>query len=174
MVSTAKTNGKTTHGSDAAAYQALVKSFPPRPIRDRHQLRETWVRVESLLAKARRSPAEDDYLSILSDMVEHWEAEHVKMPTLRGVDLIRELLDENQLPQRALVDIFGADSIVSEVLSGKRELQRKHIEGLAGFFNVSPAAFFPLPESPRASVRPGRRGRLRSAAAKGRAKARTR
>jgi hypothetical protein len=78
-----------------------------------------------------------------------YETEHVKLPTLRGVDLIRELLDENQLPQRALVDIFGADSIVSEVLSGKRELQRKHVEGLAGFFNVSPAAFFPIPESRR-------------------------
>jgi HTH-type transcriptional regulator/antitoxin HigA len=173
MVSTARTNGKTTHGSDAAEYQALVKSFPPRPIRDQHQLRETWVQVERLLAKARRSYAEDDYLSMLSDMVEHWEAEHVKMPTLRGVDLIRELLDENQLPQRALVDIFGADSIVSEVLSGKRELQRKHIEGLAGFFNVSPAAFFPMAES-RQSPTGARRARRPRSAAKGRATARTR
>ncbi len=174
MVSTARTNGKTTRGSDVVEYQALVKSFPPRPIRDRQQLRETWAQVERLLAKARRSHAEDDYLSLLSDMVEHWEVEHVKMPALRGIDLIRELLDENQLPQRALVDTFGADSIVSEVLSGKRELQRKHIEGLAGFFNVSPAAFFPMPESPRALVRSGRSGRRRSAAVKGRATARTR
>ena len=173
MVSTARTNGKTTHGSDAAEYQALVKAFPPRPIRNRPQLRETLVHVERLLTKARRSHAEDDYLSMLSGMIEHWEAEHVKVPTLRGVDLIRELLDENQLPQRALVDIFGADSIVSEVLSGKRELQRKHIEGLAGFFNVSPAAFFPMPESPRALDRPGKAGRQRSAV-KRRATARTR
>jgi HTH-type transcriptional regulator / antitoxin HigA len=168
MVSTARTNGKTTHGSDAAEYQALVKSFPPRPIRDRQQLRETWVQVESLLAKARRSHAEDDYLSLLSDMIEHWESEHVKMPTFRGVDLIRELLDENHLPQRALVDIFGSDSIVSEVLSGRRELQRKHIEGLARFFNVSPAAFFPIADSRQASVRPGG---PRSAARPGRAAA---
>lgn len=80
---------------------------------------------------------------MLSDMVEHWEAEHVQMPKLHGVELVRELLDDNQLPQRALISIFGTDSIVSEVLSGKRELQRKHIEGLANFFNVSPAAFFP-------------------------------
>ncbi len=46
-------------------------------------------------------------------------------------------------PQRALVPIFGAPSIVSEVLAGKRELQRKHIKGLAAFFHVSPAVVFP-------------------------------
>jgi len=38
--------------------------------------------------------------------------------------------------------VFGAESIVSEVLSGKRELQAKHIERLADFFHISPAAFF--------------------------------
>jgi HTH-type transcriptional regulator/antitoxin HigA len=124
-------------------YRSLVESFPPRPIRDEEQLGQTWSRIEELLTKPRRSSAEDDYLSLLSDMVEHWEAEHVRMPKLHGVELVRELLDDNQLPQRALVQIFATDSIVSEVLSGKRELQRKHIEGLASFFNVSPAAFFP-------------------------------
>jgi HTH-type transcriptional regulator/antitoxin HigA len=114
-------------------YRSLVESFPPRPIRDEEQLSRTWSRIEELLTKPRRSSAEDDYLSLLSDMVEHWEAEHVQMPKLHGVELVRELLDDNQLPQRALVQIFATDSIVSEVLSGKRELQRKHIEGLASF-----------------------------------------
>lgn len=160
MVSTTRISGKTTHGSDLSEYQALVGSFPPRPIRDKKQLRQTWVRIESLLAQAQRSRAEDDYLSLLSDLVEHWEAARVKMPTLRGVELIRELLEENSLPQRALVDI--------------RELQRKHIEGLASFFNVSPAAFFRLPESSQASVRPRGRGRARSATSKSRLTAKAR
>ena len=109
-----------------------------------------------MLTKSRRSRAEDDYLSLLSDIVEHWEADHIQMPKLHGVELVRELLDDNQLPQRALVDIFGTDSIVSEVLSGKRALQRKHIEGLASFFNVSPAAFFPTPDKQALGRKAGR------------------
>ena len=156
-MSTTRTNGRTTRGSDITEYRSLVESFPPRPIRGEKQLRETWSRIEELLTKARRSSAEDDYLSLLADIVEHWEAEHVQMPRLRGVELVRELLDDNQLPQRALVAIFGTDSVVSEVLSGKRELQRKHIEGLASFFNVSPAAFFPTADKPAPPKR--RRGR---------------
>ena len=95
-------------------YRSLVESFPPRPIRDEKQLNQTWSRIEELLTKPRRSSAEDDCLSLLSDMVEHWEAEHVHMPKLDGIELVRELLDDNQLPQRALVEIFATDSIVSE------------------------------------------------------------
>jgi len=141
-------------------YRSLVESFPPRPIRDEEQLSQTWSRIEELLTKPGRSSAEDDYLSLLSDMVEHWEADHVQLPKLHGVELVRELLDDNQLPQRALVEIFATDSIVSEVLSGKRELQRKHIEGLANFFNVSPAAFFPAAQKPTVVGKTGR-GRVR-------------
>src|ERR1700694_2619846 len=155
-MSTTRTSGRTTHGSDMSEYRSLVESFPPRPIRDEKQLGHTWSRIEELLTKPRRSSAEDDYLSLLSDMVEHWEAEHVQMPKLNGVELVRELLDNNQLPQRALVQIFATDSIVSEVLSGKRELQRKHIEGLANFFNVSPAAFFPAAAKPAVAAKTGR------------------
>lgn len=137
-------------------YRSLVESFPPRPIRDEKQLSQTWSRIEELLTKPRRSSAEDDYLSLLSDMVEHWEAQHIEMPKLHGVELVRELLDDNQLPQRALVEIFATDSIVSEVLSGKRDLQRKHIEGLARFFNVSPAVFFPAARKPTLVAKTGR------------------
>src|ERR1700737_3718271 len=155
-MSTTRTSGRMTPGSDMAEYRSLVESFPPRPIRDEKQLSQTWSRIEELLTKPRRSSEEDDSLSLLSDLVEHWEAEHVQMPKLHGVELVRELLDDNQLPQHALVEIFATDSIVSEVLSGKRELQRKHIEGLASFFNVSPAAFFPAARKPAVGAKTGR------------------
>jgi antitoxin component HigA of HigAB toxin-antitoxin module len=65
-----------------------------------------------------------------------------RVMTHRSTTLVRELCEERGIPQRALVPIFGAPSIVSEVLAGKRELQRKHIEGLAQFFQVPPGAFF--------------------------------
>ncbi len=147
MTSTTRTNGKMTPGSDQVEYRELVDAFPPRPIRDGKDLDRTWAQIEALLTKSKRSKAEDDYLALLSDLVERWEDDHVEVPLLDGIELVRELLDDNQLPQRALIHIFGTDSVVSEVLSGKRELQRKHIEGLAEFFNVSPAAFFRAPST---------------------------
>jgi HTH-type transcriptional regulator / antitoxin HigA len=61
---------------------------------------------------------------------------------LSGAELIKALLTERGLRQKDLVPLFGTESIVSEVLSGKRELQTRHIERLAEFFHISPAAFF--------------------------------
>ncbi|TMD08708.1 MAG: helix-turn-helix domain-containing protein [Chloroflexi bacterium] len=86
---------------------------------------------------------------LLSDVVEEWESKHVEIPEVNGVGLIRALLKDRNLRQHDLAGIFGTDSIVSEVLSGKRELQRKHIEQLAHFFKVSPAAFFRSTETAR-------------------------
>jgi HTH-type transcriptional regulator / antitoxin HigA len=155
-----------TPGSDQVEYRQLVDAFPPRPIRDGKDLDRTWAQIEALLTKSKRSKAEDDYLALLSDLVERWEDDHVEVPKLDGIELVRELLDDNELPQRALIDIFGTDSVVSEVLSGKRELQRKHIEGLAEFFNVSPAAFFRAPTIQLASRPRVRRSRVIKVAAK--------
>lgn len=166
MTSTTRTNGKMTPGSDQGEYRELVDSFPPRPIRDDEDRDRTWAQIESLLTKSKRSRAEDDYLALLSDLVERWEENNVDVPRLDGVELVRELLDDNQLPQRALIHIFGTDSVVSEVLSGKRELQRKHIEGLAEFFNVSPAAFFRTPTTRLVSQQRLRRSRTVKVAAK--------
>ena len=153
-------------GSDQVEYRELVDAFPPRPIRNDKDLDRAWAQIEALLTKSKRSKAEDDFLALLSDLVERWEDDHVEVPRLDGIELVRELLDDNELPQRALIHIFGTDSVVSEVLSGKRDLQRKHIEGLAEFFNVSPAAFFRTPIT-RVVLPPRvRRGRAVKIAAK--------
>jgi HTH-type transcriptional regulator / antitoxin HigA len=40
------------------------------------------------------------------------------------------------------VPIFKTESIVSDVLNGKRKLTVQHIKELAQFFHISPAVFF--------------------------------
>jgi HTH-type transcriptional regulator/antitoxin HigA len=41
-----------------------------------------------------------------------------------------------------LAEVFGTPSIVSEVLSGKREPNKDHIKRLSRRFDVSPELFF--------------------------------
>lgn len=52
------------------------------------------------------------------------------------------LMEHRGLRQADLLPVFGSRSVASDVLSGKRELSKAHIRGLAGFFRLSPAAFF--------------------------------
>ena len=154
--------GSATPGFDEAEYAELVRAFPPRVIHDEAQLDATERQIEGLLGLPERTPAQDAYLDLLSTLVQEWEASHTEIPPVPAVEVVKFLCEMHGVPQRALVPIFGSASIVSEVLAGKRELQRKHIEGLAAFFHVSPAAFFPpisaaAPLTAQRQVRPDRK-----------------
>lgn len=136
------TNGKMTPGSDDE-YGRLTAELPPRPIRTAEEARVVEARIAELLGLETLSEAQRDYLDVLSDQLVDWEDANEQVPDVAGVELVRFLIEEQGLRQKDLVPIFGTESITSEVLSGRRELQRKHIEALAKFFNVSPSAFFP-------------------------------
>ena len=91
--------------------------------------------IEPLLAKAKRSQDEEDYLTLLSLLIEQYEAATEPDMELRGVALIKGLMQEMGLRQRDLVPIFKTDSIVSAVLNGHRRLTAEHINHLAAFLN---------------------------------------
>jgi HTH-type transcriptional regulator/antitoxin HigA len=55
---------------------------------------------------------------------------------------LRGLISANNLRQKDLAPLLGSESVVSEILSGKRELNKRQIEKLSTRFNVSPAVFF--------------------------------
>ena len=141
-----------THGFDEAEYAALVRAFPPRPIRDEAQLNYTEGRIEELLSLEVRTVAQEEFLDLLANLVHEWESENVPIPLVGGVEVIRFLLEQRGLPDRALAPVFGSRSIVSEVLAGKRALQARHIQELADFFSVSPACFFPIAPKTEADV----------------------
>jgi HTH-type transcriptional regulator/antitoxin HigA len=45
-------------------------------------------------------------------------------------------MEQHELRQKDLLDVFGSASVASEVLSGKRELSKEHIRRLADRFSV--------------------------------------
>ena len=75
-------------------------------------------------------------------LIEAYEEEHDSIPDASPVEVLRALTDANNLRQKDLAPIFGSESIVSEVLHKKRDLNKTHIEKLSRRFNVSPAVFF--------------------------------
>src|SRR6266508_4145898 len=131
------TRGNATPGFDEAVYRALVRAFPPRVNHEEAQLDATERQIEKLLTLSERTEAQEAYLDLLSTLMQEWESSTVEIPPLPAADVVRFLCEMRGVPQRALVPIFGTASIVSEVLAGKRDLQRKHIAGLAAFFHVS-------------------------------------
>jgi HTH-type transcriptional regulator/antitoxin HigA len=145
----------------------LVEQFPPVKIRTAEQAKATESRIEELLAQPKLSEAEDAYVDLLSDLFADWEDATVKIPDIDGVGLLRALLEDRGLRQKDLVGVFATESVASEVIAGRRELSRKHIEGLARFFKISPAAFFPADSASTVTAKNGARRRTISRAKSG-------
>jgi HTH-type transcriptional regulator/antitoxin HigA len=79
---------------------------------------------------------------LLTVLIEAYEEKYYPVRALSPVEVLTELMAANNLKQKDLAPLFGSESIVSEVLHSKREMNKKHIEKLSQRFNVSPAVFF--------------------------------
>ncbi len=79
-------------------------------------------------------------LDTLGTLIRVYEEQHHPMPTASGADMLRFFMAEHNLAQADLPEI-GSQGVVSEILSGKRELNLRQIRGLATRFHVSPAVF---------------------------------
>ncbi|HEX7817582.1 hypothetical protein [Dyella sp.] len=82
-----------------------------------------------------------DLFMMISDLIHVYDQRHYPLPQLSGIDVLRFLMDQHELTQSELPEI-GRQSVVSEILSGKRGLTVDHIRHLSRRFGVSPNAFF--------------------------------
>jgi HTH-type transcriptional regulator/antitoxin HigA len=82
-----------------------------------------------------------DYANILAVLIEGYESKRFSIPDASPVAVLSELIEANNLRQKDLAPIFGGESAVSEVLKGKRELNKHQIEKLSRQFAISPACF---------------------------------
>lgn len=136
---TAKIASKTLPDS----YMNLVKEFPLTRIKDDSHLDDAYAMIDRLLQTDLDKGAQE-YLDALTDLVEKFEEEHVKIPDASEADVLRELMRANSLSQTKLATKVGiSQSTISAVLNSSRSLTRNQVIKLAQFFKVSPAAFLP-------------------------------
>jgi HTH-type transcriptional regulator / antitoxin HigA len=124
-------------------YGALLKRVAPKVIRTEKEndayteiLYELDQRSKSLTA------AEKELAELLTLLIEDFEEKRYRIPRAKPVDVVRFLMEQHNLLQKDLADVFGTRSIVSEVLSGKRDLNKDQIARLSARFHVSPEVFF--------------------------------
>jgi HTH-type transcriptional regulator / antitoxin HigA len=126
----------------ATDYGPLLSETKPEVIHDERQNDTFVARLEELTSKQVVTPAEEKLIELLTVLIENFEAKHYPVQGSGPLDVIRHLMEENHLRQKDLVDVFGTESIVSDVLNGKRDLAKDHIRKLSERFGVSLALFF--------------------------------
>ncbi|MDB6043042.1 MAG: hypothetical protein JWM63_1593 [Gammaproteobacteria bacterium] len=80
-------------------------------------------------------------LDIVTFFVRDYEERNIEIPDAEPPVVLRFLMEQHNLRQADLAEIFGSQSNVSEVLNGKREINARQARALAGRFGVSPAVF---------------------------------
>ena len=78
--------------------------------------------------------------SIVGDLIEDYEAKHHPLPEVTGVQALKFLMEQHGLKQSDLSEI-GSQGVVSEILTGKRELNIRQVRALSERFGVSAATF---------------------------------
>jgi HTH-type transcriptional regulator/antitoxin HigA len=80
-------------------------------------------------------------LDIVTFFVHDYEERNIEIPEAEPRVVLRFLMEQHDLRQSALAEIFGSQSNVSEVLNGKREINARQARALGSRFGVSPAVF---------------------------------
>jgi HTH-type transcriptional regulator/antitoxin HigA len=128
-------------GTLSDTYFKLVRAFPLTRIRDDVHLAEAQAVLDRLLRQDLDAGGQD-YLDVLTDLVEGYEDEHVEFPRVDEADVLRELMRGHGLTQTKLSGAVGiAQSTLSAVLNRTRSLTKGQVVKLAKFFAVHPSAF---------------------------------
>ena len=124
-------------------YDSLLVKFRPRVIRTEKENEEYTERLYELDRRHKKlTAAEKELASLLTVLIEDFEEKRYKLPRAKPLEALEFLMTEHGLKQKDLVRVFGTPSIVSEVLNGKRELNKTQIKRLSERFGVSPELFF--------------------------------
>lgn len=120
----------------------VIEVSLPTPITSTHQHEEYLSVLDKLTSKSNPTSKEEKYAEVLMTLIEAYEEERHPIPDASPVEILRTLMDANDLRQKDLASVFGSESVVSEVLHKKRSLNKSHILKLGKRFHVSPAVFF--------------------------------
>jgi HTH-type transcriptional regulator/antitoxin HigA len=133
---------KTKPRSCSPEYLALLRAFPPRPIRDDDEHRQVIAVVNGLLDRPRLTSDEEDYLDVLGLLIADSEDSIYEHPEYTPVERLRHLMDEHALTQAELARRAGvAVTSLFDILNGRRRIGPRVRAKFAACFGVSASLF---------------------------------
>jgi HTH-type transcriptional regulator/antitoxin HigA len=128
---------------DIRSYRRLLVKAAPKIIETDAENARALAVIEKLILKGddKRTPEEDALLGLLAALVEQFETQRWPTDASEPRELLRFLMEANDLRATDLADILSGRSRVSDILSGKRRISREQAKRLGERFRVSPALF---------------------------------
>lgn len=127
-------------------YKVLIDRFPLVPIKNDTHLGEAHEVAQALMLRGDIASDEAEYLEVLLDEISKYESKHhaLHFQDLAPHELLQSFMSDHSLKQVDMQAILGVSSgVMSELVSGKRELTKEHCVKLGNHFKVTPALFLP-------------------------------
>jgi HTH-type transcriptional regulator / antitoxin HigA len=130
---------RPTKRYDRKAYVDLLLEAEPGPIETKAENQRALAMIDRLMQKDENelSPEEDRLLRMLAVLVEDFESRAYPVGNRFDPGLaVRELMREHGLKQVDMLEIFGSQGTVSQVLNGKREISKSQARKLSARFRL--------------------------------------
>jgi len=131
---------------DEKKYGRLLAKHLPQVIEtDEEQDRLAETLLHLTIPPRDISPEERKLIDLLGRLVEDYEhrSRAGKVKHFTPLETLQILVEDQGLKQADLVDIFGTQSVVSEVLNGRRRINHTQARRLATRFHLSIEVFLP-------------------------------
>jgi len=93
--------------------------------------------LEKLDTSGRPLSAEQERLAeLLTSLIQQFEEQHYPIGRPTPLEALKALMEDRGMRQRDLIPVFGASSVVSDVIHGKRAISKAHARKLAAFFRA--------------------------------------
>lgn len=134
---------------DACSHFMTIAA-PYLDIKDEAHYQEALELIESLMGEVEEDADHpmDVIISLLANAISEYESHNSDINDFEknlsyttGIEALRVLMEQHQLGVSDLPEI-GSKSMVSRVLSGERNLSKKHIENISQRFNIDAGLFF--------------------------------
>lgn len=125
-----------------SAYGKLLSQARPRVIKTEAENERALAELEALDTLGRPLTREEEELAdLLTVLVQQFEEVRYPLGHASPIAALRDFMEARNLRQRDLIPIFGASSVVSDVIHGKRSISKNHARKLAEFFHVPVSMF---------------------------------
>ena len=125
------------------AWEALSKNVDLSPIHSDRQYRkmvELADMLSDVIGSSKKHPLLDLF-ELVSELIRAYDLEHFDVPDAKPQVLLSFLMEQHNLKQSDLPEV-GNQSVVSQILSGARQLNVRQINSLAKRFKVPAGVFF--------------------------------
>lgn len=128
-----------TTNYNPSVYGDLLVEVSPGAIETEEENERALAIIDRLMSKGEDdlSPEEDRLLRMLAVLVEDFEQKAYPIGEVSNPRVaLQELMQEHQLKQTDMLEIFGSQGVVSQVLNGKREISKAQARKLSERFRL--------------------------------------